>query len=388
MVERIRMNDGTKNLTQDLTQNSIQNSAQNSALCKTLDETAHSATRRLTPSEAVELLRSSDLAQLGLAAQAVSARLHPEKFRTYNIDRNINYTNVCECRCKFCGFSCDIDDPKAYVISIDEMFRKIEETLELGGRQILLQGGLHPELRLVWFENMFLEIKKKFPQINIHGLTPTEIWYLARMEGISFEEVICRLKLAGLGSLPGGGAEILVDEVRKSVSPKKIMTDDWLHIMRLWHQAGGRSTATMMFGHVETLEQRVEHLDRIRQLQDETAGFTAFIPWTYQRFHDLPLPKTGAFEYLKNLAVARIFLDNIPNIQTSWVTQGLAIGQLALRFGANDMGSVMIEENVVASCGTVFRANENELRNAIEKSGFQPKKRNVFYELEDAAELL
>lgn len=336
---------------------------------------------RMSPDRAVELLESSDLAALGAAAEAVCRRLHPENFRTYNIDRNVNYTNVCACRCRFCGFSCDAGDPQAYVISRDEMFRKIDETLALGGEQILLQGGLNPDLRLSWFEELFREISTRYPTLNIHGLTPTEIWYLSRLEGISFSETISRLQAVGLRTLPGGGAEILSDDVRNAVSPKKIMTSDWIEIMRLWHRSGHRSTATMMFGHVETPAQRVAHLAAIRDLQDETHGFTAFIPWTYQPFSGLPARKVGSFEYLKTLAVSRIFLDNIPNIQASWVTQGLRVGQLALRFGANDMGSVMIEENVVASVGTAFRATENQLRAAIRSAGFEPRKRNVFYEV-------
>ncbi|MDO4585157.1 MAG: cyclic dehypoxanthinyl futalosine synthase [Planctomycetia bacterium] len=338
---------------------------------------------RLSAEEAVGLLESPDLATLGRVAEEICRRQHPEPYRTYNIDRNINYTNICECRCRFCGFSCDEGDPQGYVLTHATLFQKIEETLALGGRQILLQGGLHPRLRLEWFENLFGEIRRRYPEINIHGLTPTEIEYLAHLEGIPTGEVIRRLKKAGLGTLPGGGAEILVDAVREKISPKKIRTQGWLDIQRQWHASGGRSTATMMFGHVETLSQRVEHLERIRQLQDETGGFTAFIPWTYQPHTSLPCRKVGTFEYLKTLAVCRLFLDNIPNIQASWVTQGLKIGQLTLRFGANDMGSVMIEENVVASCGTAFRASEEELRQAIHDSGFQPLRRNVFYEMEE-----
>ncbi|MDO4630652.1 MAG: cyclic dehypoxanthinyl futalosine synthase [Planctomycetia bacterium] len=336
---------------------------------------------RLTAEEAVMLLESHDLACLGAAAEAVTKRLHPENYRTYNVDRNINYTNVCECRCRFCGFSCDDGDPGAYVISRDEMYQKIDETLALGGTQILLQGGLNPHLRLEWFESLFSDLRARYPQLNIHGLSATEIWYLARLEGISMEEVMERLRKTGLRTIPGGGAEILVDTVRKQISPKKIGTDDWFRVMRYWHETGGNSTATMMFGHVETLADRVEHFQRVRDLQDETHGFTAFIAWTYQPFRDLPCRKKGAFEYLKTVAVARLFLDNVPNIQASWVTQGMRIGQLALSFGANDMGSLMIEENVVASCGTVFHASEMEMRNAIRAAGYEPKKRNVFYEL-------
>ncbi|MDO4573867.1 MAG: cyclic dehypoxanthinyl futalosine synthase [Planctomycetia bacterium] len=336
--------------------------------------------KRLTPDEAEALFASNELARLGAAANAVCLRKHPERRRTYNIDRNINYTNVCVCRCRFCNFSCDAGDPEAYVISRETLFRKIDETVALGGNQILLQGGLNPELRLEWFEALFRAMQARYPQVNIHGLTPTEIWYLAQLEQLPYRTVIERLKAAGLGTLPGGGAEILSDAVRNQVSPKKIPTSQWLEIMALWHTLGGRSSATMMFGHVETFRQRVEHLDAIRQLQDRTGGFTAFIPWTYQPSKFLSCPKSGTFDYLKTLAISRLYLDNISNIQASWVTQGLKIGRLALRFGANDMGSVMIEENVVASCGTSFRATESQLRQAIREEGYEPGRRNVFYE--------
>lgn len=349
-------------------------------LKKILEATA-AGTHRLTAEEALELFESHDLARLGQAANTAAQRLHPENYRTFNVDRNINYTNICECRCRFCGFSCDDGDPSGYVISRDEMFAKIDETIALGGNQILLQGGLNPHLRLEWFESLFEEIRTRYPQLNVHGLSATEIWYLARLEGLSMEQVMDRLRQAGLKTIPGGGAEILSDEVRQIVSPKKIKTDDWFHVMRYWHRTGGVSTATMMFGHVETYAHRVEHLARVRDLQDETHGFTAFIAWTYQPFKELPRPRVGAFEYLKTLAIARLFLDSIPNIQVSWVTQGMRIGQLGLSFGANDLGSLMIEENVVASCGTVFHASEKEMRDAIRRAGFESKKRNVYYQL-------
>ena len=352
----------------------------NTKLKKLLPDVAK-GTHRLTSKEALELFQCSDLALLGRTADAVTRRLHPENYRTFNVDRNINYSNICECRCRFCGFSCDDKDPAGYVISRDEMFQKIEETIALGGNQILLQGGLNPNLRLEWFEELFEAIRSRFPSLNIHGLSATEIWYLARLEKISMEEVMKRLRNVGLRTIPGGGAEILDDEVRMKISPKKIPTREWLQVMRLWHEMGGFSTATTMFGHVESLEHRVAHLERIRNLQDETHGFTAFISWTYQPFQNFRLQKVGSFEYLKTLAIARLFLDNIPNIQASWVTQGMKIGQLALAFGANDMGSLMIEENVVASCGTVFHTTEKEMRDAIRRAGFEPKKRNVFYEI-------
>jgi cyclic dehypoxanthinyl futalosine synthase len=339
--------------------------------------------RRLSVDEGLALLQSSDLASLGRAADAVTRRLHPEPYRTYNIDRNINYTNVCTSGCRFCAFSRKIDDPDAYVIETDELHRKIEETIALGGNQILLQGGMHPGLPIDWYESLLRNIQEHFPQINIHGFSPTEIDHIATLSGLSIREVLVRLKSAGLGSLPGGGAEILVDRVRREVSPCKASANRWLDICRQWHALGGRGSATMMFGHVETLVDRIEHLDRLRRLQDETGGFTAFICWTFQpRNTQLDeVAKLGAFEYLKTLAVSRLFLDNFANLQASWVTQGLSVGQLAMRFGANDFGSLMIEENVVAAAGTSFRTTEAEIRRRIADSGYPPRRRNVFYEI-------
>jgi cyclic dehypoxanthinyl futalosine synthase len=338
--------------------------------------------RRLTADEGLALLQSHDLAALGRAADAVTRRLHPEPFRTYNIDRNINYTNICTSGCKFCAFSRKIGDADAYVISSGELHRKIEETVTLGGNQILLQGGMHPELKIEWYEELLRDIKRDFPEINIHGFSPPEIDYIANLSGLSVREVLERLKQAGLGSLPGGGAEILVDRVRQQVSSCKASADRWLDICRQWHALGGRGSATMMFGHVENLDDRIEHLERLRRLQDETHGFTAFICWTFQPGNTALAnrSKVGAFEYLKTLAVSRLYLDNFENLQASWVTQGLAIGQLALRFGANDFGSVMIEENVVAAAGTSFRATEEEIRRRITDAGYAPRKRSVFYE--------
>jgi cyclic dehypoxanthinyl futalosine synthase len=341
--------------------------------------------RRLTADEGLRLLQSHDLPSLGRAADAVTRRLHPEPFRTYNIDRNINYTNVCTSGCTFCAFSRKAGDPDAYVISRDELFRKIDETIALGGDQMLLQGGMHPELNIEWCERLLHDIKSRFPQINVHGFSPPEIDHVATLSGLTVHDVLRRLKDAGLGSLPGGGAEILVDRVRQQVSPCKTPADRWLEVCRQWHGLGGRGSATMMFGHVETLADRIEHLERLRRLQDETGGFTAFICWTFQPGNTglASLHKVGAFEYLKTLAVSRLYLDNFANFQASWVTQGLAIGQLALRFGANDFGSLMIEENVVAAAGTSFRATEEEIRRRIADAGYAPRKRNVFYEFAD-----
>ncbi len=341
--------------------------------------------RRLSADEALALLESHDLAALGRAADAVARRLHPEPFRTYNVDRNVNYTNVCTSGCRFCAFSRALGAADAYVISPAELHRKIEETVALGGDQILLQGGLHPELGIEWYEELLRGVKRRFPQVNVHGFSPPEIDHIAAISGLPIGEVLARLKDAGLGSLPGGGAEILADRVRRLVSPRKASAERWLEVCRRWHALGGRGSATMMFGHVETPAERIEHLDRLRRLQDETGGFTAFICWTFQPENTslADRPKAGAFEYLKTLAVARLFLDNFANLQASWVTQGPAVGQLALRFGANDFGSVMIEENVVAAAGTSFRATEAQIRAAIAEAGFSPRRRNVFYELLD-----
>ncbi len=350
-----------------------------STIARLLDEAVGG--RRLTPDEGLRLLESHDLAALAEAADAVCRRLHPEPWRTYNIDRNINYTNVCVGGCRFCAFSRRQGDPQGYVLDRELLHEKIRETLARGGDQILLQGGLHPELKLEWYEDLLRDIKTHFPTINVHGFSPPEIHHIAQTSGLPVGTVLVRLRAAGLGSLPGGGAEILVDRVRRAVSRCKALTDEWLQVCREWHSMGGRGSATMMFGHVETLAERVEHLERIRQLQDETHGFTAFIGWTFQPGHTelSDLHKAGPFEYLKTLAVARLYLDNFANLQASWVTQGLQIGQMALRFGANDMGSLMIEENVVAAAGTSFRTTEGHIRRAIEQAGYGPQRRDVFY---------
>jgi cyclic dehypoxanthinyl futalosine synthase len=340
---------------------------------------------RLSPEDGLRLLQSHDFASLGRAADEVTRRLHPENYRTYNIDRNINYTNICTAVCDFCAFYRRPGAIDGYVLDRDELFQKIQETFELGGDQILMQGGLHPDFQLQWYEKLLCDIKERFPTVNIHGFSPPEIYHFTKVSKLSLRTVLARLKAAGLGSLPGGGAEILVDRVRKQITRGKVMTDDWLDVNRVWHELGGRSTATMMFGHVETLAERIAHLDRLRQLQDETGGFTAFICWTFQPDHTdmADIPPAGAYEYLKTNAVARLYLDNFPNIQSSWVTQGLKVGQLALLYGANDMGSLMIEENVVAEAGTVHYLTLDEIRGAITKLGFEPRQRNVFYELID-----
>jgi len=346
--------------------------------------------QRLTRDEGVRLLKEASLASLGRAADEVTRRLHPEPYRTYNIDRNINYTNVCTAVCDFCAFYRGPKSSEGYVLSIDEILKKVQETVDLGGEQTLLQGGLHPEFKLEWYESMLGEIKRAFPQVNLHAFSPPEIYHFTKINKLPLREVLQRLMAAGMGSLPGGGAEILVDRVRKEITRGKVLSDDWLNVMREWHQLGGRSSATMMFGHVETLEERIEHLDRLRELQDESLaadheGFTAFICWTFQRDNTQldHLPPAGAHEYLKTNAVARLYLDNIANIQSSWVTQGLKVGQMAMLYGANDMGSLMIEENVVAEAGTVHFLTLDDIRGAIEELGFTPRQRNVHYELVD-----
>jgi cyclic dehypoxanthinyl futalosine synthase len=343
---------------------------------------------RLSPEEGLRLLQSDDLIALGRAADAVTGRMHPEPYRTYNIDRNINYTNICSAVCDFCAFYRPPRHPEGYVLPRDVLLQKIQETVDLGGDQILLQGGLHPTLPLEWYEELLHDIKGRFPQVNVHGFSPAEIHAFTKVNKLPLRTVLERLKAAGLGSLPGGGAEILVDRVRRAMTRGKVMTDDWLHVCRVWHELGGRGSATMMFGHLETLAERIEHLERLRQLQDETGGFTAFICWTFQpeRTALAHLPRAGAFDYLKTQAVARLYLDNFPNIQSSWVTQGLKIGQLALLYGANDMGSLMIEENVVAAAGTVHYLTLAEIRDAIRELGYIPRQRNVFYQLIDRPE--
>ncbi|WP_068258374.1 cyclic dehypoxanthinyl futalosine synthase [Rubripirellula obstinata] len=338
---------------------------------------------RLTAADALTLLQSNDLAAVGAAADQVSRRMHPENVRTYNIDRNINYTNICTAVCDFCAFYRGPKSDEGYVLPRAEILKKVAETIELGGNQILMQGGLHPKFKLDWYEELLRDIKTAFPDLNIHGFSPPELHHFTKVNNLSIEEVLTRLKAAGLGSIPGGGAEILVDRVRDEITRGKVMTDDWLNVMRVWHKLGGISTATMMFGHAETLEERAEHLQRVRDLQDETGGFTAFICWTFQPDNtqmDHYAPK-GSFEYLKMLAVSRLFLDNVSNIQSSWVTQGLKVGQLAMTFGANDMGSLMIEENVVAEAGTVHFLTLDQIREAIEELGFEPRQRTVFYDL-------
>ena len=350
----------------------------------TIDDTLAKAIdgAKLTPAEGLELFACRDLLKLGRAAHAVTMRLHPEPYRTFNIDRNVNYTNVCAAVCDFCAFYRKSTDADAYVLPREELYQKIEETIALGGDQILMQGGMHPTLKLEWYEDLLRDLRARYPSVNLHAFSPPELWHFHKVNKLPLREVLRRLKEAGLGSLPGGGGEILVDRVRKELTKGKALTDEWLEVNRVWHELGGRSTCTMMFGHVETDAERVEHLTRLRDLQDETGGFTAFICWTMQPGHKMShFAEAGAFEYLRTQAIARLYLQNVPNIQSSWVTQGGKIGQVALFFGANDMGSLMIEENVVASAGTVHYLTLEEIKRSIREAGWEPRQRNVFYQL-------
>jgi cyclic dehypoxanthinyl futalosine synthase len=353
----------------------------------TIERVLHKAAggERLTPDEGCALFECRDLMALGRAADAVCRRLHPKPYRTYNIDRNINYTNICAAVCDFCAFYRKGNDADAYVLPREVLYQKIEETVALGGDQILMQGGLHPSFKLEWYEELLRDLKGRFPKINLHAFSPPELWHFHKINKLPLREVLGRLKDAGMGSLPGGGGEILVDRVRKAMTVNKCLTNEWLEVHRVWHELGGRSSCTMMFGHIETLPERIETLERLRQLQDETGGFTAFICWTFQPEYTAmaDVPPAGAYEYLKTQAIARLYLDNIANIQSSWVTQGPKVGQLALLFGANDMGSLMIEENVVAAAGTVHYLTLDQIKNAIREAGYIPRQRNVFYEYID-----
>lgn len=336
---------------------------------------------RITAKEAVELFEHGELLDLGLAADAVCRRMHPEPYRTYVVDRNINYTNICVSGCRFCAFYRDADSPEAYLLSDEEIHAKIAEAIGLGATQILMQGGLHPDLDIAYYEALVRGIKERF-DVHVHSLSPPEVVHIARVSGLTVEDTVHRLKNAGLDSIPGGGAEILSDASRESLSPNKCSAGEWLQVMETAHKLGVPTTATMMFGHRETFGERVEHLARIRALQDRTGGFTAFIPWTFQPENtDLGGQAVGGYDYLRTLAISRLFLDNVPNIQASWVTQGEKVGQIALHFGANDLGSTMIEENVVAAAGVRFRMSEEELRRAIAEAGFEPRKRDTCYRL-------
>lgn len=336
---------------------------------------------RISNKEALKLLKSADLLEIGRTADGIRKKLHPENTVTFVVDRNINYTNVCINGCKFCAFWRPAGSPESYVIEKSELFSKIEETIALGGTQILIQGGLNPELPMKFYTRMLAAIKINFPSIRIHGFSPPEIEYIARRNDITVREAVGVLKSAGLDSVPGGGAEILSDRVRKRISPEKIGAKQWLNVMREAHRAGMRTTATMMFGASESFEDIIAHLEAVRNLQDETGGFTAFIPWSFQPGNTKMgevAPATGV-DYLRVLAVCRIYLDNIKNIQASWVTQGLKMAQVALRFGANDFGSTMIEENVVASAGVKYRVSKDDIIHGIKAAGFRPAQRDTLY---------
>jgi cyclic dehypoxanthinyl futalosine synthase len=385
---------------------------------------------RINPAEALRLYHLP-LEELGALAdrrrQLAKARAYGgrgNQIVTYNIDRNVNYTNVCNVYCKFCAFYRTEKDDDAYVISLDEMDKKIEETIALGGTQILMQGGHHPKLTKQWYLDLLAHIKAKFPQVNIHGFSPSEFIHFREVFDEPLEKIIADFKAAGLGSIPGGGGEILVDRVRQRISPLKAMSDDWLEVMDVAHRLGLYSSATMMFGHVETIEDRIEHLERLRQQQDQSLArangarassptavsnaksaftnseqpspangaatgtvaapghFTAFICWTFQAEHaKLRAPTVGAHEYLRTQALGRLYLDNFENVQSSWVTQGPDIGQVALKFGANDLGSIMIEENVVSQAGTTFRMTVADMRRLIQDLGYEPRQRDNWYRL-------
>ncbi|MBI5098079.1 MAG: radical SAM protein [Nitrospirae bacterium] len=369
---------------------------------------------RTTKKEALTLLKSADLLGLGQMADNVRKRLHPKGIVSFIIDRNINYTNVCINRCKFCAFYRDKNDPEAYVLSKRQLYNKIKETIALGGTQILIQGGLHPELDINYYVDLLKTVKAKFP-IHIHGFSPPEICYMADIAGLTIKRTLQILNEAGLDSIPGGGAEILSDRIREKISPKKIGKDRWLEVMEQAHRIGIKTTATMMFGSIEEPEDIIEHLDTIRKLQEKTNGFTAFIPWSFQpgntelsqksevrsqkskknsklkiqnskpnsslvTRHSSLQPATAA-DYLRVLALSRIYLDNVPNIQASWVTQGIKMAQVALRFGANDFGSTMIEENVVAAAGVKHRVSINDIITSIKAAGFKPAQRDMYYNI-------
>lgn len=336
--------------------------------------------QRITDEEAIELFNSGDVIQLGRAADLSRKTLHPDRVVTYIIDRNVNYTNVCVAYCNFCAFYRPPKHEEGYVLTKDQLYEKLKELVDQDGVQVLLQGGHNPYYKLDWYEDLLKFIKSNF-KVHIHGFSAPEITHFSKLNKISLKEVILRLRKAGLDTIPGGGAEILVDRVRFSLAKNRCSSDEWLDVMRTAHQIGMRTTATMVIGHLETIQERVEHLRKLRELQDETRGFTAFIVWTMQTRNTeiSDLPTLGSFEYLKTLAISRVYLDNFKNIQSSWVTQGPKIGQLSLRFGANDMGGTMIEENVVSQAGTTFRMTESEIRRLILNIGYTPMRRDCYY---------
>lgn len=338
--------------------------------------------KRMTLKECATLLESNDFVRIGLVSHEIRMRKNPTNIVTYLIDRNINYTNVCNVVCTFCAFYRRAGKPDTYVHSTEEICKRIDETIALGGTGILMQGGLHPDFNIEWYEHLLAILHAKYPNFQLHCFSPPEIHNISLISGLDYETIMQRLKNAGLNSMPGGGAEILDDDIRKRVSTK-CTSQEWLDVMRAVHKVGLRSTATMMFGIGDSISHRAAHLQKIRNLQDETEGFTAFIPWTFQRENTalgrkITKELTG-IDYLKMLAVSRLFLDNIKHIQSSWLTQGLRLGQTALRFGADDMGSIMIEENVVSAAGAKTHANEKDLRYQIYKAGFKPQQRDILF---------
>jgi cyclic dehypoxanthinyl futalosine synthase len=341
------------------------------------------AGERLSPADALALYASAPTPVLGRFADAARQRHHTDGVVTYIIDRNVNYTNVCVARCKFCAFYRPVGSTEGYTLGFDEIFRKIDETISLGGGQLLLQGGHNPDVPLPWYEDLFRQVKQRYPDFRLHALSPPEVIHISRLSQLAVPAVIDRLIVAGLDSIPGGGAEILVDRVRRILNCyNKATADEWLDVMRHAHRAGLRTTATMMYGTVETVEERLEHLFRLRDLQDETGGFTAFIAWSFQPDHtELAGVEATGVEYLRTLAIARLVLDNFDNLQASWVTQGGKVGQLSLAYGANDMGSVMIEENVVRAAGAEYCMDESEVVRNIENAGFVAKRRNMHYDI-------
>ena len=338
---------------------------------------------RVSAAEALALYRHAPTHLLGSLADTIRARKHPDRVVTYIIDRNVNYTNVCVARCNFCAFYRPVGSADGYVLGFDEILSKIDETIAVGGNQLLLQGGHNPDLPIAWYEDLFRAVKAQYPDFKLHALSPPEVLHISRINQLPVPAVIERLVAAGLDSIPGGGAEILVDRVRRLLNcHAKASADEWLDVMRQGHLAGLRTTATMMYGTVETDEERIEHMMRLRDLQDETGGFTAFITWSYQPEHtERGGSEATGIDYLRTLALARIVLDNFDNLQASWVTQGGKVGQLSLAYGANDMGSVMIEENVVRAAGAAYCMDEVEIVANIEDAGFTPRRRNMHYEI-------
>ena len=337
----------------------------------------------VSAAEALALYRHAPTHLLGSLADAIRARKHPDRIVTYIIDRNVNYTNVCVARCNFCAFYRPVGSADGYVLGFDEILGKIDETIAVGGNQLLLQGGHNPDLPIAWYEDLFRAVKAQYPDFKLHALSPPEVLHISRINQLPVPVVIERLVAAGLDSIPGGGAEILVDRVRRLLNcHAKASADEWLDVMRQAHLAGLRTTATMMYGTVETDEERIEHMMRLRDLQDETGGFTAFITWSYQPEHtERGGSEATGIDYLRTLALARIVLDNFDNLQASWVTQGGKVGQLSLAYGANDMGSVMIEENVVRAAGAAYCMDEVEIVSNVEDAGFTPRRRNMHYEI-------